>query len=206
MLVGAQTEGEVTTAIMADDPQRGRSDCAHECSPPSSLTVEPDRSPRTGTWRPLVHPPAANPLGSRWRRGGVPPASISLRSDNSRLRRLPCARGGSAVKQNTWSAPGVTPPSEVRNGRKRRGSVTRRRCGDGYYNIAEAPPVERVGESKRASASNRDHGRVSEVIRKRVHVLRAAGLTLREISALAGISHEAVRSVLREPETALAVN
>jgi DNA-directed RNA polymerase specialized sigma24 family protein len=96
--------------------------------------------------------------------------------------------------------------SEITQLRKRRGLVAHRRYGDGYYIIAEARPVERVGESQRAPASNRDHARVPEDVRQRVRTLRVEGLTLREVAAAVGVSHETVRTILREPEASLTVD
>jgi hypothetical protein len=48
--------------------------------------------PERGPLRSLLHPPAANPLGSRWR-GGLA-ASITSPSSVLCLQRFPCARGG----------------------------------------------------------------------------------------------------------------
>ena len=77
---------------------------------------------------------------------------------------------------------------------------------DGWVAVADAPAFEPVGESQRSPASSRGHDRVCEDLRQRARELRADGLTLREVAAAVGVSHETVRAILREPENALAAD
>ena len=72
--------------------------------------------------------------------------------------------------------------------------------------VADAPPLDLVGDSHRSPASGRDDGRVSERVRQRVRLLRAEGLTLRGVAAAVGVSHETVRTILRAPEISLAAD
>jgi hypothetical protein len=88
------------------------------------------------------------------------------------------------------------------HGRKRRGSVTHRRYGDGYIVIAETPKIERVGRSHRAAATIR-RTKIEDVTRVRIRSYAADGWSLRQIGRALGISHEAVRSVLRDASMSL---
>ena len=81
--------------------------------------------------------------------------------------------------------------------RKRRGSDARRRYVDGYIVTAEAPDICRVGRSRRAEAMGRRPG-IGNFARDRVTELAADGMSLREIGREVGISHEGVRTILRE--------
>jgi hypothetical protein len=106
-----------------------------------------------------------------------------------------------AVKPRPELAPffeslAVNPDPEITLKRKRRGSLPRRRDLDGYVVIAEAPDVPRVGRSGRAATVER-RVMIDQQARARVVVLAEAGLSLRAIAREVGISHEAVRTVLR---------
>jgi hypothetical protein len=85
--------------------------------------------------------------------------------------------------------------------RKRRGSGTHRRYGEGYIVIAEVPEVARVGRSGRA-ASAKPRTRMDAATFKRIAELAEAGWSLRRIAREVGFSHESVRSVLRDPMAA----
>jgi hypothetical protein len=79
--------------------------------------------------------------------------------------------------------------------RKRRGSVTHRRYGNGYTVIAEAPKLELGGRSDRAKTAA-PRPPIDDVTRERIQRLSADGWSLRRIGAEVEMSHESVRAVL----------
>jgi hypothetical protein len=79
--------------------------------------------------------------------------------------------------------------------RKRRGSLKRRRYGDGYIVIAEAPKTTRVGRSGRAALTE-SRTNIDVSTRERIRELAADGWSLRQIAGQVGVSHESVRQVL----------
>ncbi len=81
--------------------------------------------------------------------------------------------------------------------RKRRGLDAHGRYGDGYIEIAEASPVARVGRSGRAKLAT-PRTSIDDATRARIRERLAAGWSLRRIAAEVGVSHESVRTVLRE--------
>jgi len=81
--------------------------------------------------------------------------------------------------------------------RKRRGLVARGRYGDGYVVIAGTPDVARVGRSGRAALAE-PRTKIDLATRERIARLAAADWSLRSIAGEVGVSHESVRTVLRE--------
>jgi len=81
--------------------------------------------------------------------------------------------------------------------RKRRGSVTRERYGEGYITITVAAEVAHVGRSGRAALSEKRTA-IDPATRERIRDLDRAGWSLRSIAGDVGVSHESVRVILRE--------
>ena len=101
----------------------------------------------------------------------------------------------------TW----VTPSSEVMNGRKRRGSVSSPRhdsLGTEPIDIGPVPPRRLSGRSRRASYQSPRRSKLTTSQKATIRA-NAASRTLRELAAEFGVSHETIRTVLREPASRL---
>jgi hypothetical protein len=104
------------------------------------------------------------------------------------------------LEAHTNGATGVTPSSEVMNGRKRRGSVSSPRhdsAGTDSIDIAAVPPRRVSGRSQRTSVQV---PRQRKLLPEQITTLRAlaGSKSLRALAADFGVSHETIRSVLRQ--------
>jgi site-specific DNA recombinase len=93
------------------------------------------------------------------------------------------------------------PSSVMTYGRKRRGSVSQQRHPDGYVWLADAPERRPVGRSRRAAT----HApRLRKLSPDQAVAVRALAMTksLRSLAADFGVSHETIRTVVRQPEPA----
>ena len=77
---------------------------------------------------------------------------------------------------------------------------------DGWVVVADAPPMESAGPTRRATPAGHGCGQVADAVWCRVHRLRAEGLALREIGAATAVSHETVRQELGESDLAMAAD
>jgi hypothetical protein len=108
--------------------------------------------------------------------------------------------GGRLLEANINGATEVTPSSEGMNGRKRRGSVSPARHdtrGTDPIDIAVVPPRRLSGRSKRTAY----HApRQSKLTAEQKATIRseAGSHTLRDLAADFGVSHETIRTVLRQ--------
>jgi hypothetical protein len=163
------------------------------CSPTYS-TVERDRSPRAESLRSLPHPPAANPLGSRWGEGvGIRPPWSRTQVPASE----PPARQGSH-REDTKRAKATVRLTEVRNGRKQRGRCPLRVMTLRVQNRSTSPPCRLAGCAGNPSASYHSSRRGTLILTQKAAICsRAGNQTLREPAAEVGVSHEAVRATPR---------
>ena len=163
--------------------------------------------PKRASLRSLRHPPAANPLGSRWGWGGDT-ATISPPASNRCRQSLPCARGGGGkVKEYTDGATEVTPSSEVMNGRKRRGSnphlqnlsMVQCRVPVLDFRISHSD-VPRWPSRREATPRSRYRSRARRLAPEQEFAIRALAGTrsLRSLAADFGVSHETIRAVVRQ--------
>ncbi len=158
--------------------------------------------------RSLPHPPAGNPLGSRRGWGGHPAANIASLWNGLCPRSLPCARGGESrnIQTNDNGATEVTPPSEVMNGRKRRGSVSSPRYdprGTEPIDIAAVPPRRVSGRSKRTAYHAPRQSKLTAEQKATIRSIKD-NRSLRELAAEFGVSHETIRALLRKEPPAMA--
>ncbi len=112
---------------------------------------------------------------------------------------------GGLLEDNNNGAAEATPSSEVMNGRKRRGSMSSPRhdhAGTEPIDIAVVPPRRVSGRSKRTSYHAPRRRRLSS---EQAAAIRseAGNRTLRELAAAFGVSHETIRTVLRQERPAL---
>ena len=166
--------------------------------------VEQGRSPKRVPLRSLPHPPAANPLGSRWRGdlaaiawpSSDPPFSASTRGGDSRN-----------IQTNDNGATEVTPPREALNGRKRRGSVPHLLSVQTepsripFPDLRTEPSLHPRWSSRRdASSRPRYHARARKLTLEHESTIRtlAGTKSLRSLAAEFGVSHETIRPVLRQ--------
>ena len=99
--------------------------------------------------------------------------------------------------ENSDGVTAVTPSSEGKNGRKRRGSVSRLRQLDSYVPLADAPERRPVGRSRRNALREPRRPKLTPELVAQLQCA-ALGRSLRSLAAEFGISHESVRTVLRK--------
>ena len=102
------------------------------------------------------------------------------------------------LEAHTNGATGVTPSSDVMNGRKRRGSVSSPRhdaYGTAPIDIASVPPRRVSGRSQRASSQVPRRRKLTPDQEATICTL-ASSKSLRHLAADFGINHETIRVVL----------
>jgi hypothetical protein len=108
---------------------------------------------------------------------------------------LPAVRKGRGWEA-TKGSNGAAQPSDVRNGRTRRGSDSHIRYDHTSVVIAEAPLRCASGRSQRTSYQTPRQRKLSHVQESAIRAL-AATKRLRSLAAEFGVSHETVRVICR---------